>query len=221
MDEVIVRVCRTIACLARLCIMSFLAGCREATPTDIGRKVPMSLDKVSAHLRRLATDGLIKRRRSGTWCYCSAQSPYSEQALSGQVASWIYRMLEDPVATMRRFGVGQLRNASRGEAQKQLHKLIFEAATAFTDLRRLQILRRLCGGDVLTPHSMTKELHMSKAAVSRHTDKLIRRGYLKASSSRVEPSLAGQGLSYQLATEFKTPIHAALFKIVSAHWKQP
>jgi len=171
----------------------------------------MRVDVVCIHLRRLASAGLIQRRRSGVWCYCAARSPYSDQALSGKIMSWLRGALRNPARIIKHSAVVQLRNVSQSELETQLHDFIFEAATAFANVRRLQILRRLAGGDVVTAENLARELSMSAPAVSRHTTKLVRRGY-------VEACRAGRSLTYRLARKFKTPVHAKFLEIVRVEW---
>jgi len=211
MDEIIVRVVRIIACLARLRILSCLMSEDEMTPKDMGRKLRMKPDVVCAHLRRLSSMGLVLTRRSGVWCYCKARSPYTEEAFSGRVMAWLRGALADPSLTLRNCGVGQLRNSSSAAAHSEVHRLLFEAATAFANLRRLQILRLLGKRDDATVETVIRELKMSESAVCRHMDKLIRRGY-------VEASRKGYFLAYRLASEFKTPLHGKLLAIVRATW---
>ena len=211
MDEIVVRVARAIACLPRLRILSFLSRVDEATPTQLAKELRMSLDVVSAHLRRLSAVGLIQRRRSGVRCYCAARSPYSDKALSGKLTSWLRSLLASPAQTMKRHELGQPRHRSASALEAHLHKIVFEAATAFTNVRRVQLVRRLAVGDEATVPALMTELSMSDAAVSRHTAKLISRGYVAASA-------AGRGLAYRLASELKTPIHAQILQIVKDEW---
>ena len=92
-----------------------------------------------------------------------------------------------------------------------VYAVIFEAATAFTDLRRLQILRQLARRGPCTVRSLIDDLSMSEDAVSRHASKLQRRGYVVAQRS-------GRRVTYQLARDAKSPVHAKLFEIVSQEW---
>jgi len=211
MDEITVRVFRTIACLTRLRILSHLARADEVAPTTLARELGVPLDLVCAHLRRLSVAGLILRRRSGAWCYCAARSPYGSETLSGKTTSWLREALRRPEQVTKNCGPVQVRNSSPADADARLHRLIFEAATAFGDVRRLQILRRLARGDAVGVQVLTRELRMSEAAVCRHTAKLIRRRYVNA--CRV-----GRCLAYRLAPESATPVHAALLEIVRATW---
>jgi len=207
MSEIIVRIARAIACLPRLRILSCLAGADEVTPTDLAQELGMSRDLVAAHLRRLSAAALIQRRRSGVRSYCIASSPYDENTISGRAAAWLRQVLSDPVGAIQNSGVEQVRNYRRADAQSQLHGLIFDAATAFTDVRRLQILHRLMRGRTATVEILIRELSMSRPAATRQTTKLIRRGYVEAGRAR-------RNLVYRLSRDYKTPIHADLFDIM-------
>ena len=213
MDEIIVQIARALACVARLRILSSLASVHETPPTALSAGLNMPMDGVCDHLRRLSSAGLIRRRRSGVWCYCVAQSPYSDRTVSGRIAAWLFDMLKRPANVLKDCGVGQAGGLSAAEQEAQLHRVLFEAATAFTNVRRLQILRRLVRGDVVNVETLTRELSMSESAVSRHTAKLIRRGY-------VQVAVTGRLLAYRLASAFRTPVHARLFEIVRGAWKR-
>ena len=221
MDEIIVRVARALACLTRLRILSYLARKKEVMPSVLARDLGIGLDAVCMHLRRLSDAGLVLRRRSGARCYCLAESAYGEDALSGKMSQWIRRLLEDPAQAMRNYGVDQLRNSSSGPiagsasrmdspaAQGALHRLLFEAMTAFTNVRRLQIVRRLSTGKPLTVDALMAQLHMSDAAVSRHMKKLLRRGYVRAAREN-------QRLVYRLSGDHKTAVHRELYEMVAS-----
>jgi len=145
--------------------------------------------------------------------YCAAESPYGASTLSGRTVAALREWFADPKATMQCCGVHELRNSSSDKLTRRLHEVVFDAATAFTDLRRLQILRYLARRAETTPETFCSTLKMSPWAVIRHTDKLVRRGYL----TRAE----GEGAErYRLAREFKTPIHTRLWKIVQGTWQE-
>jgi len=211
MEEIIVRVCRTIACYARLRILSFLAGQQEAAPSVLAAKLRMPLDQVCVHLRRLTSAGLIQRRRSGAWCYCVAKSPYGERTLSGEVGAWLFKILREPSRVIENCTVGQLRNFQGSDDEGRLHRILFDAATAFTNVRRIHLLQQLCSAKAVTAETLTAELRMSASAVSRHMAKLVRRGY-----AVIEPTT--WPWAYRLAGESKTPIHAGLLQLVRAQW---
>jgi DNA-binding transcriptional ArsR family regulator len=213
MDEIVIRLARTLACHERLRILSLLVENGELTATAIGERIKLSKNVLSAHLSKLATVGLIKRRRSAGWLYCSAESPYGKSTLSGTTLAALQEWLASPRATLQACGVRELRNDSDGEIARRLYEIVFEAATAFTDLRRLQILRQLVQRGEMSTESLRSTLKMSPWAAMRHTDKLLRRGYITRAG--------GEGAeSYRLGREFKTPIHARLWRIVQGTWQE-
>ena len=211
MDEIVVRLARALASVPRLRILSRLAVAGEISPTQLARELHMRLNALSAHLAKLASVGLVKRRRSGGRSYCVADSPYSPSTLSGRAQAWLRKVLSNPTRALGAGASQEGRRLSAAEAQTRVHPVVFEAATAFTDLRRLQILRHLAGGREATVEALCKDLSMSVAAVSRQTKKLIRRGYLSV-------RWAGQRAFYRWAPRFKTPVHARLFEIVRSTW---
>lgn len=213
MDEIVVRIARTIACTTRLRILSYLARADEVAPARLADELGVPAAVICIHLRRLSSAGLILRRRSGVWHYCAAGSPYSKEALSGRIAAWLSDVLKKPARTIKTCGAVQLSESHGQDAEAQLHEVIFEAATAFTNVRRLQILRRLASGDAVAVQALSQELSMSESALSRHTTKLMRRGYLSTDQT-------GRFLAYRLARRFKSRIHADLFKSVAAEWQR-
>jgi len=213
MDEIIVRVARALANRRRLQILSHLARLGEKTPSDLTQQLDVPINVLSGHLTKLATAGLIQRRRSGAHCYCAAKSPYSTQVLSGKMALSIRRILRAPADVLSDCGVREVRSLSPQEIDRRLFDVIFEAATAFTDLRRLQILRWLTVHERATADEFRDELKMSEFAVSRHISKLKRRGYVFA-------DVSGRRHEYRLASKFKTPVHGQMWRIVREVWEE-
>ena len=213
MDEIIAQIARAIACYARLRMLSRMAGAKEMAPTRLAIDLKVPIPVISANLRRLSAAGLIQRRRSGRWSYCVAKSPYSDRALSGMVASWLFGIMKNPVEAMRDCTLAQVCNLPDDSPEAALHGVIFEAATAFTNIRRLQILRWLSKNDVVTSKALCRKLSMSESAVSRHTAKLVRRGYVDLAQPKPP-------LGYRLAGKFKSLIHARLFEIVRSQWDE-
>jgi DNA-binding MarR family transcriptional regulator len=210
MDELIVRVLRTVACFTRLRILSRLSA-KDTAPTTLARDLGLSVDLVCSHLARLSSVGLVRRRRSGLHCYCSAGSPYSDSALSGQIAGWVHEALRGAAPGAPAPGRSARRRAKTADTSPDASDLLFDAATAFTNVRRLQIMRRLAKGEPADAPTLARELRMSAAAVGRHLSKLIRRGFVRSSSHK------GRML-YQLVPNPRTPLHARLLAIVSAYW---
>lgn len=211
MDELVVRILRTVACRTRLRILSRLATGQEATPTQLAHALRLRPDLVCAHLARLDSAGLVQRRRSGARCYYIARSPYSQHALSGQVTAWLQDALRANAPGAPVVPRSQHNAVDTPATPRDMGGAIFDAATAFTNTRRLQILRRLAGGAEVDAPTLSKELRMSDAAVSRHIDKLMRRGYVRVARRK-------HRLVCRLGTEAKTSFHGRLLEIVAGHW---
>jgi len=210
-DELIVRIARAIACISRLRILSAVSRVDEVPPTRLARQIRMSPHLLSAHLRRLSGAGLIQRRRSGGWHYCRSGSPYGPGALSAEMADLLVEVLHDAAQSAEDYGLQQLRNPTSAALDAAVQGLVFEVATAFTSVRRVQILRWLSAVGTCDAGSLCGELHMSDAAASRHMAKLVRRGYVVGSRS-------GRRLAYRLAPTCRTPLHARVLDIIRLHW---
>jgi len=212
MDEIIIRLARAIASHRRLRILSCLAREGERAPTTLATDLGMPLSSLSTCLRMLASVGLIRGRRSGANCYYAFTSPYAERTLSGAMSRWLERLLREERNRHKNCGLLEVRNGPADDGQSSLHATIFDAATAFADLRRLQILRHVEAHDGTTVEDLVKELRMSPYAVSRHTAKLRRRGLLC-----VQKKAAGRG-SYGIVREYKSQVHRRMYQIVRATW---
>jgi DNA-binding MarR family transcriptional regulator len=213
MNEIIMQVARALACRPRLRILSMLVTEDEASPTALARRSRMLLPVVSAHLRRLVAVGLIQRRRSGTWSYAVARSPYGTQAFSGRVAAWLFSVLKNPTQHLPPEASEDPSPSQDGNVEARLHDLIFNAATAFANVRRLLILEHLADEDAHDGDELAAKLKMSRPALSRHTAKLVRRGY-------VATKRAGHRLRLSLVEHGKTRIHGEFLGLVQAEWKK-
>ncbi|MBI5397526.1 MAG: helix-turn-helix domain-containing protein [Verrucomicrobia bacterium] len=204
MDEIIIRLARAIASRPRLRILSCLAQHDETTPTALTQKLHLPLNALSGHLRLLMAVGLIRGRRSGARCHYAFRSAYGEQTLSGAMSRWLNRLLR----TSEGAQVGPSRN------RPALHTVVFEAATAFTDLRRLQILRHLDRHVEATAEECISQLGMSAPAVSRHMAKLSRRGFVVAEHK-------GRGVwAFRAASKPKSAVHGSMREIVRRAWQK-
>jgi DNA-binding transcriptional ArsR family regulator len=212
MYEIIVRLSRAVASRPRLRILSYLAHHGETMPTVLQRDLRLPLNVVSHHLRTLSSVGLISSRRSAVRCYYDFSSPYPAHTLSGEMSRWLRGLLQkadNPTPGAAHDG----RAWPSRPAEMELHSVIFEAATAFTDLRRLQVLEYLASHDQATGEELATQLKMSDYAVCRQTMKLRRRALL--STRRTGRS----GLVFQLATRPKTPVHGRMLEIVRSSLK--
>ena len=212
MDEIIVRLARAIASIPRLRMLSLLIH-GEKTPTQMAKALAVPLCAVSLHLRVLVIAGLISRRKSGPWCYYRAESPYDSTTLSGRLAAWLRTLLKTlPVTSEQHPELLKVRDVTPPPASA-LYRTIYEASTAFTDLRRLQVLRHLGRQRRAGTQDLAEVLSMSSQALNRHMHKLMRRGYVLA-------RLSGHAMVYELNPAAKTPIHRRMFEIVRVTWEQ-
>ncbi len=211
MDDLVVRTLRTVACVTRLRILSHLASTREATPTELAGKLGIRLDLVCAHLARLSSAGLVQRRRSGPHCYCIGRSPDARGTLSGLLSAWVYDGLRGTQPGAPAAGRSTRRPTQAADVPPSAFGLIFDAATALTHPRRLQIIRHLTEARAAGLSDLARELSMSGRAAERHLDKLIRRGFVRSSSHE------GRVL-YHLAPGRTARFHARLLAIVRAQW---
>ena len=211
MEEIIVRLARALASRPRLRLLSLLVQQGEQPPTRLASVLQLPLNVVSTHLRVLVTAGLVTRRKSGAWCYYRAESPYDATTVSGRLAAWLRTVLHTPSPAQRHHpGLHEVRDVAQNPTEV-LYGTIFEAATAFTDLRRLQVLRYLSRQRSAGALDLREALSMSAPALSRQMRKLIRRGY-------VQPLSAGHALAYALTATAKTPLHRRMFDIVQLSW---
>ncbi|MBM3888277.1 MAG: helix-turn-helix transcriptional regulator [Verrucomicrobia bacterium] len=214
MIEIIVRLARAVASRPRLRLLSYLAQHGETAATPWAAALHLPLNTLSRHVSLLSSVGLIQGRRSGARCLYAFVSPYGEQTLSGSMSRWLCELLakEDCVENHR--GLPEVRDGSRKPQLNPLHAAIFEAATAFTDVRRLEILRYLESHANVTVEEVMNDLGMSAHAVGRHMAKLQRRGLVSVQRKD------GRSGSFQMASTYKTPIHARMHGIIQATWRK-
>lgn len=204
---------RTLACEERLRVLSHLVTQGEQPPSKIARKLDLLDTALSGHLAKLTAVGMIQRRRSGGWSYCAATSPYAATTLSGMISAWLRKLLTSPAKTVKDLELQEVRDLAAQDIPGHLHRIIFDAVTAFTDVRRLQILRRLLLSGEANIEMLCRDLNMSFAAAHRQTGKLVRRGYVSREST-------GEQAFFRLAKKFKTPVHADLWDIIRKSWKR-
>jgi len=214
MNEIIVRVARAIASRPRLRILSWLAQHDEGAPTTLAAEFRVPLSAISTDLRILSTAGVIRGRRSGARCFYEFRSPYKNQTFSGSLSGWLRGLLKQDDKGQDNRGLQEVRDCSAGPHGDSPHKMIFEAATAFTDLRRLQILRYLGTSTECSVEDLVNDLHMSPDAAGRHIAKLRRRGFVSVERR------GDRTLSFHLALKQKTPIHARIYEIIRATWEE-
>lgn len=206
------QISRALACRRRLQILRELACQREITPTSLARKLRTPLPMICTHLRRLMNLGLIQRRRSGSWSYCVARSYTLANTFPASVANWLFPLQRNPQGSLAAYAP----SASAGShdaANVRLQALIFEIATAFANVRRLQLLRTLLSVKPALGPQLTHQVHMSPAALIRHGRKLVRRGYMITQRQGME-------VYYTLTPVSKSQLHAQFWAMVQAEWKR-
>lgn len=204
-DVILVRLARAIASRPRLRVLSWLAQRGPTVPTVLSRELKLSLPSLSTHLKVLSSVGLIQGRRSAARCHYAFDSPYGEHTLSGGMSRWLKTLLKDVTSDTQ--------SKTGNPSESALHTVIFQAATAFTDLRRLRILRHLDRQGEATVEALVERLRMSRFAAKRHTAKLCRRGLLVALSQ-------GQGQRiFRLAAQLEPGVVTEMHQIVRATWR--
>ena len=209
MLEAICSTCRVVAGEARLLILHALAADEELAGKEIAGRVGLTPPGASKHLARLVGAGLVWRRRSGAYVYYGIATKGTE-ALGATVAGLIRRACRDPGwATTRWADRGLVHLSDRvvsqlGQARARALDVAFDAATAFDNVRRLQMVRLLLAEGACQLGEVGTRLRMSLWACERHMDKLDRRGVVQ----RVGPDM------WALATRWSTPFHRALCRVV-------
>ncbi len=209
MLETIAGVCRALACDVKLRVLYHVSLRKELTVKELAAALHIEKTWISHHLARLASVGLLDRRRSGAHVYYRLGSEATGQP--GFV----------PTELLRRAFVGPgwatrgwpeeravhllpATVAAMGKLPARVADVAFDAATAFGNVRRLQIVRRLVEKGACEESRFVTDLSMSPQACSRHIDKLKRRGYVRA----IKPGKWG------LCNEARTPFHRALLSAV-------
>ena len=212
MLERIAEMCRVVACESRLVILYQLCLEPELPASEIAKRSQIERDVASMHFKRLIALRFLSPRRSGSYVYYRL---WPERAQPSEVG----------LLPLIRLAISDCNWATRGWREKailhlddkRVHSLpagvrrvldvIFDATTAFSNVRRLQIVRFLLDKGMCSPGEIRRELSMSANAASRHLAKLERRGYLRRE---------GVG-GWALDRTGRTPFHAKLLAMVLSH----
>ena len=180
---------RVLANLHRIQMLRVLGNRGELRASDVVRAVGLGFNAGSVHLRRLAHVGLIRRRRSGA-CVYYRLTLAGPQARNRRLLAWLRDVLKLPpslsvslsLAELARAG-GQGRSTPVGVPSD---RDMFAWFTAFTHPRRLQLVRLIheSQGKAVRIVGLTRRLSMSPPALSRHVDKLVRRGVVRRAIRR-------------------------------------
>lgn len=148
------RTCRTLANGKRLELLTRLFEHGEMTVSEAAERTDFAPDAASLMLRQLQARGLLSARRRSRWVfYCAAADPHVAHA--APLLAALRRSLPDP----------------------RYRPLVFRYLTAFTHPRRIAIVKTLASGPQWAS-TLRKTCSMSKAALIRHTRKLVARGFI-------------------------------------------
>ena len=211
MLDAIAATCRAVASDGSLLLLCRLAGQRELLSSELARRTKLPQGQASTHLSRLALLGAVRRRRSGGrvyYAFCSA----SRSGFAFSPWAMVERAFLNVAAASRGWREDQILHLAPRTVQvaglpvATVMDVIFDASTAFTNVRRLALLDLLKRNGSCTLASIVMELKMSHVACARHLDKLARRGYVRAVSPGV----------WALARKHRTRFHAELMELVFA-----
>jgi hypothetical protein len=152
------RTCRMLANARRLGIIHQLIGKDPQTLTQLATACKMSVSACSQYTRQITARGLCREIRNGRFAYFDLYAdlsiPYAASLLIAVIAS--------------------LKHAKRNY-KEQIADL-----TAYTHVSRIRIMRYVVQHGVSETCEMKSALHISKPALFRHINKLIRRNRLQA-----------------------------------------
>ena len=201
--EWLVRLCRALANSQRLAIARLLALAGEQRVSAIAEALGLPQPRASNELRILLANGVLWKRRSGTYVYYSIASSEVDRRQS------IITLLASAFRHKRR-GRKSLAAIARWTEAKGAcpsDEEIFAFLTAFTHPRRLQIIRWLAERGPSRRLPIANGLAMSGNACDRHLDKLLRRGVIARDRATHEQA-------YRLAPSIESKFGASLLKDV-------
>jgi len=171
--EPLVRLFCILANRCRIRIVRLLAVMGEMPLLSVARATSGRMPQVSARLGRLASAGLVWRRRSGRRvCYCLAGQPGS------RLVAGVLEALRRTFAIIGKSSLRRVARADRADSPTSSDAALFACFTAFTHARRLQVIRHLERQGSALLAEPCPALPMSQRACMRHLDKPDRRGHL-------------------------------------------
>lgn len=168
------RTCRVIAGETRLKLLWLLFDHGEIHVEALAERAGISICNASNQLRRLSSRGLISPRR--------------------EKMRVIYRTEANEALEAAPVLLEALRDC---HAKKVAFKTIIRMATAFTHERRIEIVKAL-KGRARDFNELQKMTGMSGSALSRHLEKLERRGFVNYRDGRFRLSAPGNALGRAL-----------------------
>ena len=166
--------CRAVACETRLKLLWHIFEQGELYVNEARLLVGLSQPGASAQLRGLSDRGFLISRREDMRVIYRAEAN-SAVAFSVEILDALRACYEQSVS----------------------FKTIIRLATGFTHQRRIEIVRAL-NGRSLSFQELWSATGMSTAALSRHLDKLKRRGFVKESGGVYRTGASGNALGRTL-----------------------
>jgi len=187
----------------RLAIVRLLALAGEQRVATISEAIDLPQANTSRELGVLVANGVLWKRRSGTYVYYSiAESEVDpRRSIIALLASTFRRKQRGKrsLAAIAKWNAAAKSCPSDGE--------IFAFLTAFTHPRRRQIVRWLAERGASRRLPMARALAMSGNACDRHLTKLLRRGVVVLDEARREQT-------YCLSPSIGSPFGASLLQAV-------
>ena len=150
------RTCRALANRTRLRILALLIDDPGQRVTAVAEQLEMSVPAASLNLRALEARGLLQARRSGKYV---EYSPVSDADA-------------EPLGELLKALRSQLRRGSGAVDE------IFQAATAFTHPRRIELFRQIHAGEADLAQ-LRRATRISARALHRHAAKLEARHLIR------------------------------------------
>lgn len=168
------RTCRALASETRLQLLWLIFEHGKLSVNELADQIGMSPSNTSNQLRALSARGLIFPHREKMKVYYRAEANDSLDA-----APVLLNALKD----CRDCDVS--------------FKTVIRQMTACTHARRIEIIQALTGGKKAS-HELMEQTGMSASALSRHLDKLERRGFVKYRRGDYRRSVPGNPLGRTL-----------------------
>jgi len=149
------RTARVLANLRRLRVLHAVSRSGRISVSAVAAQCRLSLPNATQMLRALQARGLLRAQRVGGWVFYSPDP--------------------DPAVAFARPLAAALRTALSADAQTR--RDILRQLTAYTHHRRIAIVRAVSAGSQTKP-AVARACRISAQALTRHLDKLQRRGVI-------------------------------------------
>ena len=182
--DFIVRLFRVLANTNRLAILRFIIRHPESMVATIAEELEMKQPALSNSLKHLSEHGLVDKRPAGTYVLTRLGRPASARH---PVLKRVLQLLPNLYGSADVQQVCELAGSNTsGPTWTEIHAAASFEFTAYTHLRRLLILRFLAERGSTSLDEIRAVVGMSRVAVRRHVDKLVRRNLVRGSEEGEE-----------------------------------